>query len=125
MNIEQVREYCLGKPHTEETFPFDQNTLVFKVAGKMFALAPLDKWEQGLASLNLKADPDYSLELRAEYESIESGWHMSKKHWNSIYIYKGELQPKFIMALIDHSYNMVVKGMTKKMQVQLGLKQLI
>ncbi|WP_055434814.1 MmcQ/YjbR family DNA-binding protein [Lacinutrix algicola] len=120
MNIEQVREYCLGKPYTEETFPFDQNTLVFKVAGKMFALIPLDKWEQGLASLNLKANPDYSQELRVEYESIEPGWHMNKKHWNSIYIYKGELQPKFIMELIDHSYNMVIKGMTKKMREQLG-----
>ncbi|AUC82566.1 MmcQ/YjbR family DNA-binding protein [Lacinutrix sp. Bg11-31] len=122
MNIEQVREYCLSKPHTEETFPFDQNTLVFKVAGKMFALAPLDKWESGLASLNLKADPDYAIELRADYQSIESGWHMSKKHWNSVYIYKGELHLKFIMELIDHSYDMVIKGMTKKMRQQLDKK---
>ena len=120
MNIEQVRTYCLSKPHTEETFPFDQDTLVFKVAGKMFALAPLSKWEQGLASLNLKADPDYSQELRAAYQSIEAGWHMSKKHWNSVYIHKGELQPKFIMELIDHSYDMVIKGMTKKMREQIG-----
>lgn len=116
MNIEDIRIYCLRKPHTEETFPFDQDTLVFKVAGKMFALAPLQKWENGLAVLNLKADPEYSQELRAEYESIEAGWHMSKKHWNSIYIYKGELKPKFIMELIDHSYNMVIKGMTKKLR---------
>jgi predicted DNA-binding protein (MmcQ/YjbR family) len=116
MNIEDIRTYCLRKPQTEETFPFDKHTLVFKVAGKMFALAPLEKWENGLASLNLKADPDYSQELRAEYESIAPGWHMSKKHWNSVYIYKGELKPQFILELIDHSYNMVVKGMPKKLR---------
>ncbi|WP_034062504.1 MmcQ/YjbR family DNA-binding protein [Lacinutrix jangbogonensis] len=121
MNIEQVRDYCLSKLHTEETFPFDQSTLVFKVAGKMFALAPLDKWEQGLASLNLKCNPDYALELREEYESIVGGWHSNKKHWNSIYIYKGELSSKFIMELIDHSYDMVVKGMTKKLRDSLNL----
>ena len=121
MNIEQIREYCLNKPHTTEEFPFDQVTLVFKVAGKMFALAPLDNWDEGKASINLKADPDYSTELRAEYESIEAGFHMSKKHWNSVYIYKGELSPKFIAQLIDHSYDMVVKGMTKKLRDSLNL----
>ena len=119
MNIEQVREYCLNKPCAEESFPFDQNTLVFKVLGKMFALLPLNKWEEGLASINLKADSVYSIELRAEYESIKPGFHMNKKHWNSVYIYKGELKPKFIMELIDHSYDMVVKGMTKKMRDKL------
>jgi len=121
MNIEQIRTYCLNKPHTSEHFPFDNVTLVFKVAGKMFALAPLEKWEQGKASINLKADPDYSLVLREQYESITAGFHMSKKHWNSVYIYKGELQAKFIMELIDHSYDMVVKGLTKKLRNSLNL----
>lgn len=121
MTIEDVRTYCLSKPHTSESFPFDKNTLVFKVADKLFALAPLDKWESGLAALNLKADPEYALELRAEYNSIEPGWHMSKKHWNTIYIYKGELKPKLIMELIDHSYTMVVNGLTKKKREALGL----
>lgn len=121
MNIEQLRTYCLSKPHTSEDFPFDKNTLVFKVAGKMFALAPLSKWESGLASVNLKANPDYALELRATYESIVPGFHMSKKHWNTLYIYKGELQAKFICELIDHSYNMVVNGMTKKLRESLNL----
>jgi len=116
MNIEQIRTYCLKKPQVTETFPFDQDTLVFKVAGKMFLLAPLAKWESGLASLNLKCNPEYALELRETYESIETGWHMSKKHWNSVYIYKGELQPQFIIQLIDHSYNMVVKGLPKKVR---------
>jgi len=121
MSIDQIRDYCLNKPHTEETFPFDQDTLVFKVGGKMFALAPLSKWEAGLASLNLKATPDYSLKLREEYQSIEPGFHMSKKHWNTLYIYKGELKAKLIMELIDHSYNMVIKGMTKKRRQELSL----
>ena len=116
MNIEQLRDYCLSKPHTTEDFPFDQSTLVFKVAGKMFTLAPLEKWEQGLASLNLKCNPEYALELRAEYQSIVGGWHSNKKHWNTLYIYKGELSPKLIMALIDHSYEMVLKSMTKKLR---------
>ncbi|WP_299891214.1 MmcQ/YjbR family DNA-binding protein [uncultured Lacinutrix sp.] len=121
MNIEQIREYCLSKPYTTEHFPFDEVTLVFKVAGKMYVLAPLDNWEEGKASINLKADPEYSEGLRAEYESIAPGFHMSKKHWNTIYIYKGELQAKFIIELIDHSYDMVVKSMTKKLRTSLNL----
>lgn len=120
MNIEQLRDYCLNKPNATEDFPFDANTLVFKVGGKMFALVPLQKWENGLASINLKCEPDYALELRAEYDSIEAGWHMSKKHWNTLYIHKGELQPKLVSDLIDHSYNMVVKSMTKKLRDSLG-----
>lgn len=116
INIEELRDYCLSKPHTTEDFPFDQNTLVFKVAGKMFALAPLDQWEKGLASVNLKANPEYALELRGAYESIKPGFHMNKNHWNSIYIYQGELPPTFIRALIDHSYTMVIKSMTKKLR---------
>lgn len=119
MNIEQLRAYYLKKKGVTEAFPFDEDTLVFKVLGKMFALFPLEKWEKGEGSVNLKCDPDYAEELRAEYESITAGWHMSKKHWNSVYIYKGELQPKFICELIDHSYDMVVKGMTKKLRNQL------
>jgi len=116
MNIEQLRAYCLKKKGVTEDFPFDADTLVFKVLGKMFALFPLEKWEAGQEWVNLKCDPDYALELREQYESIEPGWHMSKIHWNSIYIYKGELELQFILQLIDHSYEMVVKGMTKKMR---------
>jgi predicted DNA-binding protein (MmcQ/YjbR family) len=119
MNIEQLRDYCLNKKGVTEDFPFDQNTLVFKVLGKMFALFPLEKWEKGEGSDNLKCEPEYALELRETYESITAGWHMSKTHWNSLYIYKGELQPKLVCELIDHSYDMVVKGMTKKMRQEL------
>ncbi|MEL0652685.1 MmcQ/YjbR family DNA-binding protein [Algibacter sp. TI.3.09] len=116
MNIEQLRNYCLSKKGTTEDFPFDEDTLVFKVLGKMFVLAGLSKWERGEASINLKADPEYSQELRAEYESIRPGFHMSKKHWNTIYMHEGELSPEFIYKLIDHSYDMVLKGMSIKVR---------
>lgn len=120
MNISQLHEYCLNKKGVTETFPFDKDTLVFKVLGKMFALFPLEKWEKGEGTVNLKCDPDYALELRETYQSIEAGWHMSKKHWNSLYIYKGELTPQLVFQLIDHSYDMVVKGMPKKMREELS-----
>jgi len=119
MNIEQIRDYCLSKKGTTEDFPFDENTLVFKVLGKMFALASLKWWEEGNAAINLKADPEYSEELRASYNSIRAGYHMSKKHWNTLYLHEGELNPQLVKELIDHSYDMVVKGMTKKMREQL------
>ncbi|ALJ05958.1 MmcQ-like protein [Pseudalgibacter alginicilyticus] len=114
MNIEQIRAYCLSKKGTSEDFPFDEQILVFKVLGKMFALTSLKGWETNTPSINLKADPDYAQELRAEYPSIRPGYHMSKKHWNTIYIHEGEVSPKFLFQLIDHSYDMVVKGLPKK-----------
>ena len=119
MNIEQLRDYCLSKNGVTEDFPFDKDVLVFKVLGKMFLLTSLKNWEEGIQFLNLKCDEDYAQELRSEYESIEPGWHMSKKLWNSVYIYKGELQPQFILKLIDHSYDMVIKGMPKKLRDKL------
>jgi len=116
MNIEQIRDYCLQKKEASEGFPFDEDTLVFKVLNKMFLLAPLDKWEKGEASITLKCDPEYTIELREQYQSIYPGPYVSNKHWNTVAIYKGELQPDFILKLIDHSYDMVVKGMTKKLR---------
>ena len=119
MNIEQLRDYCLKKKAVTEEFPFDADTLVFKVVGKMFALVGLEKWENGEKSINLKCDPAYAEELRAEYDSINPGWHMSKTHWNTVNLNSGEISSKFILELIDHSYDMVVKGMTKKMRESL------
>lgn len=116
MNIEQLRKYCLSKKGTSEGFPFDDNVLVFKVLGKMFVLTRLDSWEKGEAAINLKADPDYSEALRAEYSSIRPGYHMSKKHWNTLYIDEGELETKLVLKLINHSYDMVVKTLSKKLQ---------
>lgn len=121
MNIEAYREYCLAKPHTTESFPFDEDTLVFKVANKMFALTSLKKWESGDTSVNLKCDPERAIELRARYEaSIIPGYHMSKVHWNTVNITNGELSEELIRELIDHSYDLVVKSLTKKLQRELG-----
>ncbi len=116
MNIEQLRDYCLSKKHVTEHFPFDEDVLVFKVLNKMFVLTSLKKWESGDSFINLKCNPDYAQELREEFESIKPGWHMNKKLWNSVYIHKGDLKPKFILELIDHSYNMVLKGIPKKIK---------
>lgn len=119
MHIEQIRDYCLSKKGTTESLPFDKDTLVFKVLNKMFVIAPLGKWEKGEASITLKCDPIYTIELREQYKSIYPGPYVSNIHWNTIAIYKRELHSKFILELIDHSYDMVVKGMTKKMRATL------
>ena len=120
MHIDQIRDHCLSKKATSESFPFDESTLVFKVLNKMFLMAPLDKWDQGKAAVTVKCDPDYTLELREQYESIYAGPYVSNKHWNTLALYKNELSPKLVIELIDHSYEMVVKGMTKKMKAELA-----
>ncbi len=115
MNIEEYREYCINKKGVTEGFPFDSSTLVFKVMGKMFALASVDQFEY----INLKCDPERALELRAEYPAIRPGYHMSKKHWNSVYV-DGSLSDDFIFELIDDSYELIVASLTKKLQVELS-----
>ena len=119
MNIESLREYCLAKNKATEGFPFDQNTLVFKVLGKMFALFPLDKWDKGETSVMLKCDPERTIALREQYKSIFAGPYVSNKHWNTVSLFTVELKSEFVLELIDHSYDMVVKGMTKKLRDQL------
>ena len=109
MNIEELREYCLSRKKAEECFPFDDVTLVFKVMNKMFALVPLDSDLQ----INLKCDTEKSIELREKYPCVIPGYHMSKKHWNTIII-DGSIPDKLIRDWIDHSYDEVVKGLTKK-----------
>ena len=118
MHIEQLREYCISKKGVTEHFPFDDVTLVFKVMGKMFALVGLNHWEKGETKINLKCDPDWAEELRGEYESINAGWHMSKKHWNTVTL-NDDVSDTFAFELITHSYDLVVKGLTKKMKVEL------
>lgn len=120
MNIEQIRDYCLNKKEVTEHFPFDEDTLVFKVLGKMFLLVSLSKLEEGNGFINLKCDVDYAQELRATYESIQPGYHMHKQQWNSVYFQTGELSVSLIKKLIDHSYDMVVKGLPKKMRDQIA-----
>lgn len=103
MNIEEFREYCISKPGVTEEFPFDANTLVFKVMGKMFALTDLvDEF-----SLNLKCDPEHAIELREQFPAIRPGYHMNKVHWNTVKM-DGSLNQKLILELIDHSYQLVV-----------------
>lgn len=117
MNIEEVQNYCLKKPAVTEEMPFGPDVLVFKVAGKVFLLCPLDDVE---FKINLKCDPDYAEELREKYQEIVPGWHMNKKHWNTVFLI-GSLSNQFIKELIDHSYSMVVKSMSKKLRQEFGL----
>ncbi|MEH6408733.1 MAG: MmcQ/YjbR family DNA-binding protein [Leeuwenhoekiella sp.] len=120
MNIEQYREYCIAKPGTTEEFPFDKDTLVFKIMGKMYALASLSVWESGDARINLKCDPDKSLRLREKYpDTILPGYHMSKIHWNTVHVNQ-DLSPRKIKELIDHSYDLIVQSLTKKLKEQLA-----
>jgi predicted DNA-binding protein (MmcQ/YjbR family) len=114
MNIELLRNYCIAKKGVEETFPFDNDTLVFKVMEKMFALTSLNE----PVSVNLKCDPEYAISLREQYDAIQPGWHMSKTHWNTV-SFLGNLDDKFILELVDHSYDQVVKGLTKKLRAEL------
>lgn len=117
MNIEQFRDYCLSKKGVAESFPFDEKTLVFKVMGKMFALTGL---EHIPARVNLKCDPERSIELREQYhELITPGYHMSKLLWNTVVI-DANVPHELILELIDHSYELVVEGLTKKLKAELA-----
>lgn len=115
MNLETYYEYCLSKKGVTEHFPFDEDTLVFKVGGKMFALSSLLQWEKGNPSVNLKCDPERAQELRAEYDAIHPGFHMSKVHWNTIAV-NSDVPNALLKELIDHSYDLVFKSLTKKIQ---------
>jgi predicted DNA-binding protein (MmcQ/YjbR family) len=99
-----------------ESFPFDERVLVFKVANKMFALADVEDFEY----INLKCDPERAMLLREEYDEIKPGYHMSKKHWNSVYV-TGMLDDEFIEELIIHSYDLIVSSLTKKVQHEINL----
>ena len=112
MNVEEFRDYCLSKNKVTESFPFDETTLVFKVANKMFALLRLN---QHPVTVNLKCNPEKSVELRDMYTEIIPGYHMNKTHWNTVTIEEA-LPNNLIIELINHSYDLVIKGMTKKQQ---------
>jgi predicted DNA-binding protein (MmcQ/YjbR family) len=118
MNLETFYEYCLSKNGVTEHFPFDEETLVFKVGGKMFALSSLTQWEKGIPSVNLKCNPEYAEELRAQYDDIKPGWHMSKIHWNTIEINR-DVPDSLIKELIDHSYDLVFKSLSRKLQTEI------
>ena len=118
MNLETYYEYCLSKIGVTEHFPFDEDTLVFKVGGKMFALSSLSQWEKGQPSVNLKCDPDKAEELRSEFDDIQPGYHMSKIHWNTINVNQ-KVSDKMIKELIDHSYELIFKSLSKKIQTDI------
>lgn len=109
MDIETIREYCLQKPYTDEAFPFDETTLVFRVMEKIFACIDLER----PFLVVTKCDPDYALELRDHYNGIEGAWHWNKKHWNQIYLDR-DVPGSLILSLIDHSYNAVYKKIPNK-----------
>jgi predicted DNA-binding protein (MmcQ/YjbR family) len=115
MNIQQLYEFCLSKKGVTEHFPFDEDTLVFKVGGKMFCLTSLNQWEKATPSLNLKCDPIKAEELRAEYEAIKPGYHMSKVHWNTI-DFNSDVSDKMMCKQITVSYDLVFKSLTKILQ---------
>jgi predicted DNA-binding protein (MmcQ/YjbR family) len=117
MNIEDFREYALSKPGTSEGFPFGGDTLVLKVMNKMFALTGVDA---EVFKVNLKCDPDYAIELREKYPEVQAGYHMNKKMWNTVE-FEGSLDEKLLRSMIDHSYDLVVKGMKKSEKEALAL----
>lgn len=118
MHIEQFYEFCQAKKGVTEHFPFDHDTLVFKVGGKIFALTSLSTWETGRPAINLKCDPERAVELRAAYEGIQPGYHMSKMHWNTVTL-NTDIPDKMIYDLISDSYHLVFKSLTKKNQSEL------
>jgi predicted DNA-binding protein (MmcQ/YjbR family) len=115
MNIEKIRDLCLSKKDAVESFPFDNDTLVFKVKNKMFALLSLDD----TSTLNLKCNPAKAVELREKYSEITPGYHMNKKHWNTV-VFNSSLPENLIKELIDHSYNLVIRNLPKKERDELG-----
>ena len=109
MDAETFRAHCLGKPAATEGTPFGPEDIVFKVYGKMFALLALEKVP---ARVNLKCDPDLALELRDRYEQVEPGYHMNKKHWNTV-VLDGVIPDREVRNMIDHSYDLVLASVPK------------
>ncbi len=109
MNIEDFREFCMSKPGVTESTPFGPEVLVFKVMNKMFALTDLDEF----VSVNLKCDPEYAIELREKFDGIVPGYHMNKKHWNTI-LTDGSVPEDLLYQLIDDSYDLIIKSLPKK-----------
>ena len=112
MNIETLREYCLSKNQVTETFPFGEETLVFKVVGKIFLLTGLENPDR----FNVKCNPERAVSLREEYEEVQPGYHMNKTHWNTVHM-NGRLSDSQLKQMIDHSYDLIVSSLPKKQQL--------
>lgn len=111
MDIVFFREYCLSKKGVVEATPFDENTLCFKVGGKIFAIIDIELFE----SVNLKCDPEWAVQLREEYDGILPGYHMNKKHWNTVE-FNTTVPDKFILELVDHSYDLILDSLPIKVK---------
>jgi predicted DNA-binding protein (MmcQ/YjbR family) len=117
MDLEKIREYCLSKLAATEGFPFDRQTLVFKVGGKMFALIDIEN----PFSVNVKCEPEKAIELREHHQAILPGYHMSKKHWNTIQLNQ-DLSHQLIMNCLDHSYQLVFQSLSKKTRGEIEIR---
>ncbi|GAB3653977.1 MmcQ/YjbR family DNA-binding protein [Echinicola sediminis] len=115
MDIVFFRDYCLKKSGVSEDTPFDADTLCFKVGGKIFAIIDIERFE----SVNLKCDPEWAMELREEYEGIVPGYHMNKKHWNTV-LFSGVVPDPLILKLVNHSYDLVFKSLPRKLQNEIA-----
>jgi predicted DNA-binding protein (MmcQ/YjbR family) len=113
MNVESAEDYCLQKKGAEASFPFDDDSLVIKLRGKMFALIDLESADK----IALKCDPESALELREQYNGITEAYHFNKKYWNSV-SFNEDVDDKLIKQLIDHSYEEVLKKFTKKQRAE-------
>ncbi len=118
MKLAEFKKYCLAKKGVQETYPFDARTVVFKVAGKMFALAN----RENFVSINLKCETERALALRIRHREIQPGYHMNKRHWNTVSL-EGALKGDFVKQLIDESYDLVVAGMPRKQRIELGAEE--
>lgn len=116
MQLDEILSFCFSLKSTTDHFPFDKRTLVFKVMGKMYALIDVETPD----SINLKCDPERAIDLRERYSSVQPGFHMNKKHWNTIQL-NGELSNDQLRELITHSYELVVSSLTKKAQHELSI----
>lgn len=114
MNIEEIRNYCLAKPGVTEDMPFGEDTLVFRVGEKLFLLTSLSQGDR----FNVKCDPERAIELREQHTEVQPGYHMNKKHWNTVHT-NGNLSRRKICDMIDHSYNLVLKSLPKNIREQI------
>lgn len=115
MNIEQFREFCIAKPGVSEDFPFGEDTLVFRVGGKIFALTSVTA---SRFTVNLKCDPERAIDLREHHEEVQPGYHMNKKHWNTV-DFEGDLDVSLLRELVNHSYELIRDSLPKKQRESL------
>ena len=116
MHLDALRDHCLARPGATEDLPFGPDTLVFKVGGKMFALAGLERMPP---SVNLKCDPERAVELREAYADVAPGWHMNKTHWNTVGL-RGDVPDEVVRELVDHSYALVVASLPARVRAGLA-----